>query len=500
MLGDEALERLSAYADEHDSDVCLGKTGRRGHRPGGAALFAADHPDVASDALLLEALGSVKIYRKQFVDSRLREPDLSGVATEFGFALGAVAQAQRISVLANYAAAFGAPKPSVAGARDRLSEISGSSVPEELRQQAKLVTYRSLMDLVAQEEAKGGAQWEADVVAARATLTQHVPVEIDNHLGPAHRRLSDALRSGDEPDPVRSACQSARPSRPRMRNVDAAWSAGGLGLSFDLEQPEAEVQVAVFRTDNGTEWVVPEVHLDSSDDGQLRISCQIHPDVLAGGSALGNGAWRPALLLNTPEGSRRIRVPYPAGAGCVGFSGDRVVAVTSERGQLILDVGATRTPVVARLDPTRVTIVENARGSELSAPVPDLHLPADTELTGKLRIGDLPVPAVVRGSGSEVTLTAFLSGLAGSYPLATKFSRAQFAPAGVTLEVDGGGGMSVRRAPRPAPSEKPNAPGRQRGGATETSRLQTVEHAVRRFARRVPGARAVYRRVRPVAR
>ncbi|WP_436990220.1 glycosyltransferase family 2 protein [Streptomyces sp. enrichment culture] len=103
-LGREALERLVKCADEHGSDVVVGKmvgtNGRYVHQ----ALYKRNDPDVSLyDSALPFTLANTKLFRRDFVEQhKLRFPEDMPVGSDQPFTIEACVRARRISVLADY--------------------------------------------------------------------------------------------------------------------------------------------------------------------------------------------------------------------------------------------------------------------------------------------------------------------------------------------------------------------------------------------------------------
>ncbi|MEU0163443.1 glycosyltransferase [Streptomyces sp. NPDC006261] len=103
-LGDEALERMVAYADEHDSDVVVGKmvgtNGRYVHQK----LYAETSPDVSLYASSLPfTLANTKLFRRELVEKyQLRFPEDMPVGSDQPFTIEACVRARKISVLGDY--------------------------------------------------------------------------------------------------------------------------------------------------------------------------------------------------------------------------------------------------------------------------------------------------------------------------------------------------------------------------------------------------------------
>lgn len=103
-LGQEALERMVSYADEHDSDVVVGKmvgtNGRYVHQ----ALYRKNSPDVSFfDSQLPFTLANTKLFRRDLVEKYgLRFPEDLPVGSDQPFTIEACVHATKISVLADY--------------------------------------------------------------------------------------------------------------------------------------------------------------------------------------------------------------------------------------------------------------------------------------------------------------------------------------------------------------------------------------------------------------
>ncbi len=103
-LGEEALERLVAYADEHGSDVVVGRAvgvnGRYVHQK----LYEHNAPDISLyDSPLPFTLANTKLFRRALVEKyALRFPEDLPVGSDQPFTIEACVRARRISVLADY--------------------------------------------------------------------------------------------------------------------------------------------------------------------------------------------------------------------------------------------------------------------------------------------------------------------------------------------------------------------------------------------------------------
>ncbi|MEU9010867.1 glycosyltransferase [Streptomyces sp. NPDC048479] len=103
-LGKEALERMVACAEKHESDVVVGKmvgtNGRYVHQ----ALFKKSDPDVSLyDSALPFTLANTKLFRRELVEKyHLRFPEDLPVGSDQPFTIEACVRARKISVLADY--------------------------------------------------------------------------------------------------------------------------------------------------------------------------------------------------------------------------------------------------------------------------------------------------------------------------------------------------------------------------------------------------------------
>ncbi|MFV2118713.1 glycosyltransferase family 2 protein [Streptomyces sp. Act-28] len=103
-LGREALERMVKCADEHGSDVVVGKmvgtNGRYVHQE----LYRRSDPDVSLyDSALPFTLANTKLFRRDLVERyKLRFPEDMPVGSDQPFTIEACVRAKKISVLADY--------------------------------------------------------------------------------------------------------------------------------------------------------------------------------------------------------------------------------------------------------------------------------------------------------------------------------------------------------------------------------------------------------------
>lgn len=103
-LGSEALERMVDFADQHDSDVVVGRMVGINGRQVGQGLFGANQIDLDPYGPGLRwALANTKLFRRDLVEKhRLRYREDMPFGSDQPFTLAACVHAGRVSVLADY--------------------------------------------------------------------------------------------------------------------------------------------------------------------------------------------------------------------------------------------------------------------------------------------------------------------------------------------------------------------------------------------------------------
>ncbi|MGW5358858.1 glycosyltransferase family 2 protein [Actinopolymorpha pittospori] len=102
-IGDEALERMYAFAKENDSDIVIGKMAGKG-RGVPRELFRRTYPRATlANAPLIDSLTPHKMFRKAFLDEhQLRFPEGRRRLEDHVFVTAAFFAAETISVLSDY--------------------------------------------------------------------------------------------------------------------------------------------------------------------------------------------------------------------------------------------------------------------------------------------------------------------------------------------------------------------------------------------------------------
>jgi hypothetical protein len=232
------------------------------------------------------------------------------------------------------------------------------------------------------------------------------------------------------------------------------WDGGVVTLEVTVSAAAgASCGVSVYSPATGVEWQVADsdVNLDTSAS---TLSIRIDPERLAAGHPLSEGTWLPSVRIPASRTHAPSLIGASARVAAGGTHTSRYVVSFAAQNRLGLDVGGLRHQLVDRLLPKATAIVEDARGSLLTSAVSGVDLAPGVRLEGSLRVGGLPVHAwLTGGDDGGAVLTAWVSGLVGNYPLATRFTPAPYAATGTRLSIDRIGAMRVRLVP----AEKPSA-------------------------------------------
>lgn len=245
-------------------------------------------------------------------------------------------------------------------------------------------------------------------------------------------------------DPAAAPADHAEP----VAAGDATWRDGVLHVSVVASGP---VRASIYSAATGVEWPLGEA---SERDGS--VTFRLDPEDVPGLGPLPVGTWWPTLRVGDAGAPALVEAAAARAHGAT-FR-DRTTVSFAEGRRLGVDVGAGSRQPIRRLDPARTTVVEDSRGSLLTAPVGNLDLAPGAQVTGWLRLGKMPVVAWLEHvEGTGPVLRAWVSGLAGESTLHTRFGRAQYAPVGAQLVIDGVGTMTVTPVAKdvPAPAPEP---------------------------------------------
>lgn len=225
--------------------------------------------------------------------------------------------------------------------------------------------------------------------------------------------------------------------------VEATWRDGVLHLTCAAS---GAVRASVYSAATGVEWPLGE----GTEQGD-HVAFRLDPEDVPGLGPLPAGTWWPTLRVGDAGAPALVEAAAARAHGAT-FRDRTTVSFVEDR-RLGLDVGASARQPIRRLDPARTTVVEDSRGSLLTSPIRNLDLAPGVRVTGWLRLGKMPVVAWLEDAeGTGPVLRAWVSGLAGESTLHTRFGRAQYAPVGARLVIDGVGAMTVTAAGKDAPA------------------------------------------------
>lgn len=349
-----------------------------------------------------------------------------------------------------------------AGERPPHSPVPGSADHADLRAGHPLrdrfhgrMVRRELLLSDAARTAGPPEEWEsaATDAAARVAAVATQPVFLDGRSGRGATGPADGSSRGVAVTGSRLDCRD-----------------GALTIAVQVTAPEGVtgrgLSASVFSEETGIEWAVPDSDVAAQDDGTTRIRFDLER-LLAGGP-VPEGLWWPVVHADLGEGpvATGIRVAPRRAAGA--SYAKRPIVTFVRRGQLGVDVGGLRHQLVRRVPAGTARVVEDARGSLLTASVPGVDVSEGVRLEGTVRLGKghgLPLKAwLEREEAGTARLTSWLSGLQGAAPLFTRFTPAQHAPARALLVIGPTGQMELRKAvPRRRRDGSPDSPSRRRG-------------------------------------
>ncbi|MDO9380914.1 MAG: hypothetical protein Q7T56_18880 [Nocardioidaceae bacterium] len=300
---------------------------------------------------------------------------------------------------------------------------------------------------------------------------------------------------GSAPTPPERVVVAAS-SQVRIDAGTARWDGGTLVLETvvaatgDASLRPDTLTAWVRHTKRGTELQVP-VETSPSDDGlQVRVSV----DLVQHAGRVDPGAWVVVVQVATSLGVARRRLG-PTDLPAPAIVDGRLVTLALEKKRLLVDVGATRPSRLPVTDLSGVSVVESARGTELSLPLPLGSVSGDADVPAVLRLGGFPLRAHLVRRGDRYHLEGFLSGLAGREPMTLSVAGSAWLRLGCDLVIDGRGTMTV--SPEEPQAVTPG-PGSSRRPAPAAPTAQDTALRVLRGARRQAGrvARRAEREVR----
>ena len=262
-------------------------------------------------------------------------------------------------------------------------------------------------------------------------------------------------RTGDE------APADALPSAPAVDDPEIAWEGASVRLRLAGRSPagtEPRPVLLVRELTSGLAFPVPlttSARPGAEDEVTWTAEGALDLRTAAAGAPLPSGEWQ--LEVAVPASGPAQPIPLPEAALPVALVDDRVV-VTAGPG-LVLDIGPTARGCPAFPAPGAATVTESAAGCRLELRLTGWHVAGDQGVPARIAVDRLRLPARVVARDGEAVLTAFISGLAGTYPLSLQLGRAPLQPTGLAVVMAGDGGVTVTTAPeRPAPVVKPVVP------------------------------------------
>lgn len=232
--------------------------------------------------------------------------------------------------------------------------------------------------------------------------------------------------------------------RVEVFNAEAAWEGSQLRVRAIVGTTTPKVDpTLVLRGPDNREYALPTQR--EGREGTVRLTGEIDIERAALGAPLPDGEWTVGVVATQPGFLAEGVLPKsPLKAGLVH---GRPVVPTLRGDKLRLQIGAVRRNYL-KADPTKAHIVESARGTALNLPLEDLHVAETSAVPGALLLGRLKIPATVEVVDGNPQLHAWLSGLAGRYPLSVAFGHDRPVSMDLALVVDGVGQMHLERTPK----------------------------------------------------
>jgi hypothetical protein len=283
-----------------------------------------------------------------------------------------------------------------------------------------------------------------------------------------------------------------------------------MAAAGDRRLQEQRLRFAVHHPASGLDfWLPTDAPASVDPEADVRVArTELDPRRAALGGPLADGIWELWISVIGPDHTGcRLRIPAAEAPSAV-LDG-MLVATARHADGLAVDVGATRYPVVGELPADGAAVSENRHGSLALLTVPDLHVVGDSRVRGRLLLRDTPAPATLVCSADQARVECFLTGWAGTSPLAVAFGGAKPADTGLSLRIEPSGSMAIIPTAQPhrsrpirvtEPDPSPRHPQhRPKPPPTVLTKLRHripgfLEPAAQRLSHN-PAARAFYRRV-----
>ncbi|WP_446039479.1 glycosyltransferase family 2 protein [Streptomyces sp. SID1121] len=396
-FGDEALQRLYAYAKENDTDVVIGKMAGRG-RGVPKELFRRNHPRATlATAPLIDSLTPHKMFRRSFLmDHGLRFPEGKRRLEDHVFVTAAYFLAERISVLSDYVCYFHVARPDASNAgfrpfdpagyfgnlREALDIVDAHTEPGALRDRLHRRWLRVEMvgRLTAPRYRDAPAAWRDEFFAeVRSALAERFAPGVAAGLA-APQRAVVALVEQDRPDAVRDLARWESAVRVKA----SARVTGELEITATGELFGPDGPLTFLHTEGGDSLSPPVTGVSAEVlDVTARLK-SARMDVLV---RRRGGGGEEFVLPATVTVERVAVAPLAPGAsGAPGAPGAfRVVHRT-----------------VARLAPEAINAGRNAGRWEVKARVISCGWTKETELSLSLTMADGSPPVLREGAGAPL--------------------------------------------------------------------------------------------------
>jgi hypothetical protein len=263
-FGDEALQRLYAYAKENDADVIVGKMAGRG-RGVPKELFRRNYPRATlATAPLIDSLTPHKMFRRSFLmERKLRFPEGKRRLEDHVFVTAAYFLADRISVLSDYVCYFHVARPDASNAgfrpfdpagyfgnlREALDIVDAHTEPGALRDRLHRRWLRVEMvgRLTAPRYLDAPAEWRGEFFEqVRSALAERFAPGVAAGL-PAPQRAVVALVEQGRPDAVRELARWES----GVRTKASARVSGELEITATGELIGSQGPLSFLHTDGG---------------------------------------------------------------------------------------------------------------------------------------------------------------------------------------------------------------------------------------------------------
>ncbi|MFD2079960.1 Glycosyltransferase involved in cell wall bisynthesis [Actinopolymorpha cephalotaxi] len=279
-LGDQALERMYAFARENDSDVVIGKMAGKG-RGVPRELFRRTYPKATlATAPLIDSLTPHKMFRKAFLDKNgLRFPEGRRRLEDHVFVTAAFFAAETISVLSDYVCYYHVrrddssnagfqrmdPVGYFANLNEALDVVEANTEPGRLRDSL----YRRWLRVEMVERLRGNKllaapdDYRRELFDQIANTCERFGPGVAAGLPPSQRVVAALIRARGLDDLVRLANWEAGISH-HAELEDLAWHGGSLRMSL-TSQLWAGREPMTFRHTGGRDVLDPPLSAEAAE-------------------------------------------------------------------------------------------------------------------------------------------------------------------------------------------------------------------------------------------